>query len=260
MSELEVVCPSGLTGVVRGWKAREANILSNRREVRSGTSFDKILSACWLSTTDPGPYAGVINGTVDWGKVLTCDRFWALLCIRAATFGDNYEFDVNCQDRGMCGKRIKWELNLMELPYKSLPEESRKKIAEGDNNFPYTLQWGEHAGRNLSFRLMTGDSERRGAKLLEGQTARLVVASLASRVVSVDQVERGGLVRFLDDLEMADLMMLVDAFDAVDGGVDTTIDIECPHCGLGQDVELPLGPGFFLPRSMKASRSRMDAL
>lgn len=259
MPEIEVVCPSGLTGVVRGWKAREADILSNRREARLGTSFDKVLSACWLSTTEPGPYAEVINGTLPWGKVLTCDRFWALLCVRAATFGSTYEFDVSCEDRALCGKKIRWEVDLLALPFKELPEESVDKIAAGTNSFGYELQWGEHAGRKISFQLMTGDSERKAAKIIERQTARPVVASLATRIVAIEGVPSSDKVRFLDDLEMADLTALVEAFDEVDGGVETVVDIECPHCGLGQDIELPLGRDFFLPRRKKTT-SRLSRI
>ncbi len=67
--------------------------------------------------------------------------------------------------------------------------------------------------------------------------------------------------RFLDDLEMADLMSMMDAFDEVDGGVETTIEIQCESCDLIQDVELPLGRDFFLPRSKKRRKaSQLDRL
>lgn len=261
MANVDVVCPSGFAGMVRGWKTKEANILGSRKSARSYTTFDKIISACWLETTDPGPYK-FQNGVVDWGKVLLCDRFWVLLRQRAATYGDGYEFDTQCQDRGLCGKKIEWECNLSELPFKELPEESRAKIAAGDNSFECELMHGEMAGRKVMFHLQTGHHEVRGAKMLEGQDTRIVVAALASRIDSIESVQKGDLIRTLDDLEMGDLMNLMNQFDEADGGVETTIEIECPHCGLLQDVELPLGRAFFLPRFKRRRRatSPLDSL
>ena len=252
MSEVEVVCPSGLTGMVRGWKTKEANILSNKKNIRNRTSLDKILANCWLSVTNPGPYE-CKDAKLEWQQVLLCDRFWALLCMRAATYGDAYEFSIQCSDRSLCGKKIEWECNLSELPFKELPKESRAKIAAGDNSFTAELTCGEYAGRAVNFHLPTGQHEKRSAEMMEGQDTRVVVAALATRIDSIEGVEKGHLVRVLDDMEMSDLMRLMDQFEAVDGGVDTTIEIECPHCGLLQDVDLPFGQGFFLPRRGRKS-------
>jgi hypothetical protein len=36
------------------------------------------------------------------------------------------------------------------------------------------------------------------------------------------------------------------AFDEVDCGVETTIEVECPECLGVQSVDLPFGPSFFL--------------
>lgn len=263
MPNLEVECPSGLCGTVRGFKTKEANLLASRKEARANTSFDKILKACWLSTSDPGPYGDGASAEVpgiDWDKALTCDRFWTLLRIRAATFGDEYAFDIPCQDRGICRKKISWSCNLSELPFKPLPQESRDRIAEGGNSFDTELLYGEHAGTKVTFSLQTGAGEKRAAKYASGQDTRIVVASLASRIVAVEGVAKGGLVRFLDDLEMADIMNLVDTFDEYDGGTETTIEIECPHCGLLQEIDLPLGRDFFLPRKQRRHISKTTAL
>jgi hypothetical protein len=251
--ELDVVCPSGLAGRIRGWKTKEANILANRKNARAGLSFDSILQSCWLSTTDQGIYT--FEGKPDWRDVLLCDRFWVLLRMRAATYGDEYEFDVQCQDRQICGKKIPWECNLSELPFSRLPEESREKIRAGDNRFGAQVMIGDES-HTIYFHLQTGKHERKAAKLVEGQDTRLVVAALAARIDEVEGVPKGGLVHFLDELDMGDLMRLLDEFDAADGGVDTTIEIECPHCGLLQDVELPFDRGFFMPRRHRRSMKK----
>jgi hypothetical protein len=239
--------------MIRGWKAREANILGSREYTRNRTSIDRVLGECWLETLDPGPYK-LKDGKIAWDSVLLCDRFWAMLCMRTATYGDSYEFTVPCQDRNLCGKRIEWECSLMKLPFRELPPESREKIANGDNRFEVILEHGEAAGRRAVFHLQTGAHEKKAAAWNERQSARAIVSALAFRIDEIEGVGQGQLVRFLDDLEMGEILGLVDTFDAADGGVDTTIEIECPHCGLLQDVDLPFGRDFYMP-PLKRRRS-----
>jgi hypothetical protein len=86
MSEV-ITCPSGLTGRVRGMKVREERILSEDRKLaKAGGQVDELLSACWEETADAGPY-DFEDSKIDWGKVLQGDRFYALLQIRALTYG-----------------------------------------------------------------------------------------------------------------------------------------------------------------------------
>jgi len=262
MAEVEVVCPSGLRGMVRGWKTKEANILASKNNARDGTSMDRVLANCWLETLEPGPYGDAINGKLDWSKVLLCDRFVTLLQIRVATYGKEYAFTLQCEDRTLCGKRIEWEIDLTDLPVKALPDESRDKIASGENKFEAVLEHGAMAGKKVYFHLQTGAHEKRSARMVEGQETRLIVAALATRIIEVEGLEKGALVRFLDDLEMADLIGLMEAFDAADGGVETTIEVDCPHCGLLQEVNLPFGREYFLPmpRKVRPATTSLDRL
>ena len=70
-----IVCPSGLSGIVRAFKTKEANILANEAEMRRNASFDKVLAACWLETTGQGVYQIPESGKVPWEEVLVADRF-----------------------------------------------------------------------------------------------------------------------------------------------------------------------------------------
>jgi hypothetical protein len=59
---------------------------------------------------------------------------------------------------------------------------------------------------------------------------------------------------FLEEMEMADAAALLDKFEEVDGGVETTLDVECQACFGVQAVELPFERGFFLPRAKEKPR------
>ena len=107
-------CPSGLTGCISGMKVREERVLDDRKLAKSGGQVDALLGACWQDTLEPGPY-DFGDKDIDWGAVLQGDRFFALLQVRALTYGPTYAFALGCQNEG-CRARFEWELDLTELP------------------------------------------------------------------------------------------------------------------------------------------------
>lgn len=113
-----ITCPSGLTGRIRGMKVREERVLADRKLAKSGGQVDALLGACWEETLDPGPY-DFGEKDIDWGAVLQGDRFFALLQVRALTYGPTYAFALGCQNEG-CRARFEWELDLTELPVRPL--------------------------------------------------------------------------------------------------------------------------------------------
>ncbi len=250
MSDL-ITCPSGLVGRVRGMKVREERILTDRKLAKHGGQMDELLASCWEETLDPGPYDLPDGAKLDWGKVLQGDRFFALLMVRALTYGPEYAFGVGCQNEA-CRARIQWEVNLTELPVRALSDESRAAFL-GGNSFETTLP---DAGKRVRFKLLTGYDERKLPALQRAAPDRLLSAVLAYRVLEVDGVDAKAKRQFLEELTMRDADFLVDEFDRVDCGVDTTIEIECPECFATQEVELPFDKAFFLPGRDRTARRR----
>jgi hypothetical protein len=239
-----VVCPSGLAGEIRGLKGKEGKLLADRAAARSGSTFEKILSGCWLTTTDPAIYDVPVDGGVDWSKVLVADRFYALLQVRALTFGDEYAFSVQCQSPG-CRERFEWTLNLKDLPVRALSDAAKAAFRAG-NRFETKLP---RDGRKVWFRLMTGADEVRAASVLRNGRDGMLLTALALRIVEIEGVPDTDKRKFLDEMEMADAAALLDQFDEADGGVETSIEVECPACMGVQEVQLPFERGFFLPRA-----------
>jgi len=246
----EIVCPSGLSGRIRGLKVREERILADRRLARSGEQVDRLLGACWEETVDPGPY-DFGEKDIDWGLVLQGDRFFALLQIRALTYGPEYAFSVGCQNSA-CRARIEWELDLGDLPVRGLSDESRAAFVDG-NRLETLLP---DAGVRVWFGLATGEIERRLPRLKRGAGDRVLSSMLALRVHEIEGVEARDKRRFIEELSMRDADFLVDEFDRVDCGVDTNIEIECPECFSVQEVDLPFEQTFFMPGRARASRRR----
>jgi len=114
-----ITCPTGLTGSIRGLKVREERFLADRKLAKTGSVVDELLRACWEETHDAGPY-DFGGKTIDWDKVLQGDRFFALIEIRALTYGSEYAFSVTCSEAG-CRARIDWELDLRQPGGRVLP-------------------------------------------------------------------------------------------------------------------------------------------
>jgi hypothetical protein len=239
-----IVCPSGLAGEVRGLKGKEGKLLTDRNAARSGGLFEKLLSACWLSTTDPGIYDVPVGGPLDWSKVIAGDRFYALLQIRSQTFGDEYAFSVQCSNSS-CRERFEWTLDLKDLQVVQLSEASKAAFKAG-NRFETKLP---RDGRRVWFRLMTGADEARASSVMKSSQDGALLTALALRIVEIEGVPDSEKRSFLDEMEMADAAALIELFDRVDGGVETSIDIECPSCMGVQEVQLPFERNFFLPKA-----------
>lgn len=221
-------------------KVSEERILADRKLARSGGQVDQLLSACWEKTAEDGPY-DFEGRTIDWSQVLQGDRFYALLQLRALTYGPEYAFSINCQ---ACRSRIEWELDLTELPSRSLSAESRTGFISG-NRFSTRLP----SGVTVWFRLLTGADEQKLSRVRRQAGAQFLSVLLAFRVIEIEGIKAEDKKSFLTDLTLQDAAHLLSAFDAVDCGVETSVDIECPECLAQQEVELPFDANFFIPKT-----------
>ena len=264
MAEREITLPSGAEIVVRGMKLSEANKLAARVDASGGQAgtnasggaaaphvFNDLLRMCTVSIANPGPYESTDLAGF-WDSALVADRFHSLIQIRCVTYPKlPYTFRYQCESRdsGGCGEAFSVSLNLErggDLRYADLPEESRKLFKAG-NRFEAMI-----AGRKVVFSLSTGRDEARTAEYLKRYPQWPISAGLASRIVQIEGIEDLDKLRWLNDLDLGDFMELRDAMEAVDGGIDTNMDLPCPHCGhINFDVSIPFGRQFLLPASSR---------
>lgn len=264
-----ITCPSGLRLEVRNMKARELSLLAagseeddgekrpvNKKKDKagrvSGNPTDAVLKGCVLEVIDPGPYT-----KFDWRKVAIADRFFALLRVRACTWGPGYEFRVRCKDLE-CPHHKKpflWEEDLNGLEIKALPPESIEKLRTGDLVFDNVL-----AGKRVKFKLLTGEDE--GRPLPEVPKHKLVLASVAARLIyveGIDVTKWDNLLEWVADIDLPELVEARDRFEKVDGGVQTNTVVECPECGLEFDTPIPFGAQAFLLPDKRTSASKQSS-
>lgn len=240
-----IVCPSGLTGTLRGFTVAEEGILSKP----GPKQLDDLLAACWLETTDFGPYG--FEESVNWSRVLPGDRLYALLQLRIATYGNDYSFTVQCRN-GACRKHIEWELSLDDLPVQRFAPEHRGVFSAG-GTFDTVLP---RCGKRVSFKLLTGEVGQKLPQARASSDAPAIAEMLPLLIQQVEGCDPTEMEKFFASLSFGDVDHLLDEIDRVGCGVDTTIDITCPHCHFPQEVPLPFGERFMLPGRGRTARRR----
>ncbi len=246
----QITCPSGLAGEIRHLKTKEANHFVNREILQKGLTLDKIIGACWLKTTDVGPYDFSGEGQPDWGQVLTGDRYFVAVEIRKETYGTDFSFPSTC-DR--CSKSFDVDIDLAEdLEILPLSAESRSKFSAGE---PFAVKLPV-CGKIIKYRLQRGEDERSLPKKVENDPEnRAATLSLAIRVVGIEGVDLNDTVKFVDDLHMRDTTAFMDDVDDSECGIETSYLKACTKCGVEQEVELPLAsPEFWMPRKLRRKK------
>lgn len=245
---MEITCPSGLRGIIRGMKVRELGDMSDSKLIRSGKIIDKLVSTCWEKTTNSGPYAHTTDN-LPWESMLQGDRAWAFLALRMATFGTEYAFEHTCSNE-MCKTKYECVVKLDTLKQKALPKTSYSHIHD---NSPLVT---EVAGRKVAYRLLRCNDDQKLKYLTEQQRLSFPVAQIATRILDVEGIpdsDSEAIVGWIENLEMADGLALREAMEEADCGVEMTIDTVCPNprCGNTESFDLPLGLGFFQTRKTK---------
>ena len=236
-----ITCPSGLSGEVRGIAAKNIEVLADRRLQKSGLLVDKMLAACWLGMTDPGPYQ-FDDGNVDWQKVLAGDRFYAVMQCRIATYGPKYAFQAQCEDR-RCRHPFTWEVDLEnDLAVKTFEQADIEAFLAGNR-----LEEALPDGRKFWFRLATGSEEVKIAKY--GEQASAFIPAVVARLHAIEGVKDGGMRSFLENEDMSVAFDILHAMDKHDGGIDTAFMTDCPKCGAVKERNIPFDQGFLIPRA-----------
>jgi len=163
-------------------------------------------------------------------KLLVGDRTFLVFAIRRATYGDSYPFRDECPK---CSYNGIFSLDLGELEIKTAPDPT-KRLFELD--LP--------SGLKVKFHPLTGAEEETLFKS-RGKEEAISLSMLARLDVMGDKAPT---LRDVQGLVGRDRAALREAFDAVEGGINTSLEMQCPSCSEEFDRELDVAQaGFFSP-------------
>ncbi len=244
-------------------KLAEENLLAaamKERRVTIDSVISDILSACAVGVVDAGPYDFLsVGGKPKWDSMARADRFQAMVDLRCISYKEGHVFEADLRCPAMtCGHRFGWEIDLKtDLLRVPMPEESVAAVREG-RPFEVTID-----NRVVKFTMALGKTEQTYNALLEQHEDRDMACALRSRIVEVEDLRPHEIMDWLDGgrgdkfegLTSEDAEEMREAFDVVEGGIDTALEAKCPRCKEYFDFDLPFS-GMLLPGSGIAKRRR----
>jgi len=163
------------------------------------------------------------------------DRVFLMLAIRRVSLGDELPFREQCPE---CGKKGDYIQDLSELPTKPMPDPKQR-----------VFETALPSGKKARWHCMTGKEEEALAKVkVEDQLS----TSIACRLDTLDGKPAD--LPAIKGMSLRDRNAFRDAYAASEGGVETEVDLTCPHCGHEYKTELEIGAmGFFFPSRVQKS-------
>jgi hypothetical protein len=224
---------------LRAMRGDEEDLLSSRK-----ISFDKKMNQLLVSCVDrigPVTNKGEIAKIVP--RLIIGDRTFLFFAIRRVSLGDVFPFKETCPN---CNeeKIYPFDLNALDVVPMKDPEKRVHEVQLPDSQ---SVARVKH---------MTGaDEEERDRRKAQIPPLTLL---LMLRVVDIDGKPPS--IFTLKNLTVRDRDTIRAAFVALDGGIETTIDVQCPLCGCEFKREIDPGqPSFFSPSETQALWKRKSS-
>jgi hypothetical protein len=227
--------------------AKEEKLLAGGARGNGVSIIDSIIKSCMPN----------LPITVD--ELLTNDKYFILLVLRAQSYGSEYKFGVKC---GNCDKKFTHEVNLgftTEEEFAGEFEEDNSfyvKTLSDDTEEPFTVKLPS-SGDTIKFRLLRGRDEKQIQRFAENLAAKgrvegdpSYIYRLSKHIVSIEDKELDSFAvqAYVENMIGRDSIALRDAIEAADCGVDTTVKATCVFCDEQTEFALPMTAEFFRPR------------
>lgn len=197
--------------------------------------INRILSRC---TTSIGEYRGESSIEKMMPELTQGDRMYLLFAIRRVTLGNDMPFITACPQ---CEQESNVTIDLSDLTIIKMPDPRVR-------TYEVTLP---KAGKVVRMKVMNGRGEEALNKAAQAGKDIISHAILA-RIDTFDN--RPATLADMKALSLADRNFLRNAWEGREGGVDTEVDVQCPHCDNEYKTNIDLGSqGFFNP--LAASRT-----
>lgn len=226
---------------VRPLTVHEEKILTTARLVKSGQALDMVFKNVIKS--------GGKNGEpLDPGLLLSSDRVYLMLWLRAVSYGNIYKFNLACPNNA-CGKRFEYEVDLSSHPISEMPMDPDNMPTEP---FKFQLPFSKYT---LLYRLPRGKDEFEIMKLQNqpkkiDDTDNTLVTRMSSVIYKIidpegNEIDNKYISQFIESMRAGDASSFRDELSRVDSGIDDIKGIRCPHCDHEFDTPIPITENFF---------------
>jgi predicted Fe-Mo cluster-binding NifX family protein len=243
-------------------------ILSTPRLAKSGQAFDMLFKNC---VRFPDPNFDPIN-------LLAGDGTFLLFCIRGITYGNDYEFTIECSNED-CRSQMMKEFDLNKLQG-SIQYASKEHDTEP---FEITLPYmSSKVGRDFKVKVRmirrydynsmvntkrVADQfkevqpKRKGTRQARGvQPLNDIIERNLNTVIveAMGTTDKGKIKQLVEKLHSSDTATIREFLDEVSPGIDTSIVVECPDCGTVINTQVPITESFFRPKKHRGDREQLE--
>ena len=213
--------------------AREEDILTNQNYIKNGTVIDKLLQS-------------LIVTQFDYNDLLVGDKNAILVAARILGYGADYSFKYLNPNTG---EEEEITVDLTEADDKEINE---SLMINGKNEFEFELPTSKAL---LTFKLLTQEDEKKieqeikGLKKINKNADPQLTTRLKHTILSVNGDRTTKTVRdFIDKQFLArDSRAFRNYVDNITPDIDLTFDITFSDGAVIEDLQVPIGVGFFWP-------------
>lgn len=231
------------TVMVKGMKGHETNLFTMDNRLEPVKPFKEILKRLVQGDQKSGVH--------HFKRLLIADFLFLIYVIRRNTYGDMFTFGVVCPH---CKGEFDWEedLSTTEIFYAS--DEDTKVLCRPDEECHFETVLPS-SGYPCKYRLPVFFHQEKLIEVyknkkqyLTTESLRLCVKEIVSPTADVHLHDR-----LFADLPELDLKVLDQTISSHDIGVNTSLNVTCPHCLTMGEYQLPLRDTDFLqaPRNLK---------
>lgn len=211
--------------------AREEKLIAGMNGNNNEDVIDTLLKRCLVTKLDPD-------------EMLTTDRFYLLLMLRANSYGEDYNFDLNCPH---CEKTSKYQVKI--------PGDFEIKYASTKDREPFTCKLPV-SGLEITFRLLRGKDTRSIRNYVDQETKRgikdgnpgyLFRTALQIKAVNGRPLDILTANELVSNLPAKDSAYLKGFTDKKTPGIVTSVNKNCNLCGKEISSDMPISAEFFRP-------------
>jgi len=210
--------------------AREEEILSTQKFIKDGSATRRVLDRC-------------IASDIDAKDILTYDSNYLLFFLRQISYGDDYEFELKCQN-SMCGKKFNHSLKISDLEFEELPD-VQEPIEVKLERSKYTVNLVLPRLYHTEDIISRSNSKTKTTEDSSGsQIDRYLSTTVSIIDPDGDELDRSDWEEFYEALPGIDIAAIREASD-YSTGVDTLEGVVCPFCESDYSGTIPIGINFF---------------
>ncbi len=213
--------------IVREMTGEEEEILA-ARNLPNGKKYNRVLSRC---TSKIGDFTNSQEISRIIQDLPQGDRVFLLFSIRRTSLGDDMPFTTKCPE---CEVESQMTIDLGDLAIKKMPDPN---IRAYDTVLP--------SGKKARMKVLIGRGEDMIAKAFK-RGVDVISTAILARLSELDG--EPPTIKALKKLTLKDRNHLKNIWEDHEGGVDTSVTIDCPSCENEYEAEIGIGDeGFFNP-------------